>query len=54
MDDPETVSSLKTQDTGQINVTENRRAIKNGRSRDSVIIGHIRHRIGRRKNKATG
>jgi hypothetical protein len=40
MDNPETQSTLDTQDTEQINVRENRRASENGQSRDKGNIGH--------------
>jgi hypothetical protein len=40
MNNPETQSTLDTQDTEQINVRENRRASKNGQSRDKGNIGH--------------
>ena len=48
MGNPETLSTLSTQDTGQINVRENRGAIKNGQSRDTVNIEYTRHRTNKR------
>jgi hypothetical protein len=48
MDNPETLAALSTQDTGQINVRENREAIKNGQSRDTVNIEYTRQRTHKR------
>ena len=45
MDNPETVSTLSTQDTGQINVREEE--IKNGHSGDTDNMGHTRHRTNK-------
>jgi hypothetical protein len=42
---------LGTQDTGQINVRENRREIRNGQSRDTGNIGHTRYRTKTNKTK---
>jgi hypothetical protein len=38
MDNPETLATLNTQDTGQINVRENRR-----RSKEWIILRHWQH-----------
>jgi len=51
MDNIETQTTLGTQDTGQINVTENLGNIKNGQSRDIANIGYIRHRTNKRDRK---
>ena len=54
MDNPETLATLGTQDTEQIHVRDNQRAIKNGQSRDTGNIGYIRHRkIHVRDNQRT-
>jgi hypothetical protein len=39
---------LGTQDTEQIHVRDNQRAIKNGQSRDTGNIGYTRHRTNTR------
>jgi hypothetical protein len=43
MDNPETLSTLGTQDTGQINLRENRGAIKHRQSRETGNKGYTRH-----------
>ena len=43
MNNPEVLSTLNTQDTGQKNVRENRGAITNGQSRGTVNIEYTRH-----------
>ena len=43
----ETLSTLSTQDTGQINVRETEGAIKNEESRDTGSIGYTRHRTNK-------
>ena len=43
MDNPETLATLGTQDTGQ-RVEKTKGTIKNGQPRDTGNIGHIRHR----------
>ena len=49
MDNPETLATLGTQNTGQINVRENRRGkIKNGQSRDIGNIRYTKHRTNKR------
>ena len=48
MDNPEALSTLSTRDTGQEDVRENRWAIKNGPSRDTVYIEYTRHRTHKR------
>ena len=48
MDNPETLATLGTQDTEQIHVRDNQRAIKNGQSRDTGNIGYTRHRTNTR------
>ena len=47
MDNLEKLATLGTQDTGQINVRENRREIRNGQSRDTGNIGHTRYRTNK-------
>ena len=47
MDNPEVLSTLSTQDTGQINIRENRMGIKNGQSRGTVNIESTRHRTNK-------
>ena len=42
MDNPETLATLGTQDTVQIHVRDNQRAIKKGQSRDTGNIGYTR------------
>ena len=42
MDNPETLATLGTQDTVQIHVRDNQRAIKNGQYRDTGNIGYIK------------
>ena len=54
MDDPETLATFGTQDTGKINIRENLRAIKNGLSRDTGNIWHTRHRTKANKPQDTG
>ena len=44
MENLETLATLDTQDTGQINVRENQRAIKKTQSRDTGNIGYTKHR----------
>ena len=53
MDAPETLATFGTQDTGQINIRENLRAIKNGLSRDTCNIWHTRHRTKANKPQDT-
>ena len=48
MENLETLTTLDTQDTGQINVRENQRAIKNTQSRDTGNIGYTRHKTNKR------
>jgi hypothetical protein len=50
MDNPETRATLGTQDTGQ-RLEETRRAIKNGKSRDTGNIGYITRRTKVRGNQ---
>ena len=50
MDNPETVTTLGTQDTGQ-RLEKTKGTIKNGRSRDTDNIGYTRHRL--KTNKTT-
>ena len=51
MDNLETQTTLGTQDTGEINVTENLVNINNEQSRDTDNIGHTRHRTNKRERK---
>ena len=51
MDNLEKQTTLVTQDTGQINVTENIGNIKYGQSRDIDNIGYTRHRTYKRDRK---
>ena len=44
MDNPEKLTTQGTQDTGQINVREYRRAITNGQSKETDNIGFTRRR----------
>ena len=46
MDNPETLATLGTQDTGQ-RLEKTVRIIKNGQSRDTGNIGHTRHRTNK-------
>ena len=48
MDNPETLASLVTQDTGQKTLEKTEGATKNGQSRDTGYIGHTRHRTNKR------
>ena len=48
MENPEILSTLNAQNTGQINVKENRGAIKNGQSRGTVNIEYARYRTNKR------
>ena len=43
-ENPETLATLGTQDTGQINVREYRRDNEKGQSRETGNIGYTRHR----------
>ena len=52
MDNPETLATLDTQNTGQIN-EKIEAAIKNGQSRDTGNIGYTRHRTKANKTKNT-
>ena len=54
MENLETLTTLDTQDTGQINVRENQRAIKNTQSRDTGNIGYTRHKTNKRQRKPKG
>jgi hypothetical protein len=49
MDNPETLATLGTQDTGQ-RLEKTKGAIKNGQSRDTGNIGHTRHGSKVREN----
>jgi len=51
MDNLEKQTTLVTQDTGQINVTENIGSIKYGQSIDTYNIGDTRHRTNKRDRK---
>ena len=51
MDNPETLSTLDTQDTGQRQTKQG--AIKNVQSRDTGIIRYTRHRTKTNKTKNT-
>ena len=48
MNNPETLATLDTQDTGQINVRATEEGIKNEQSRDTGNIGYTRHRTNKR------
>ena len=50
MDNPETVTTLGTQDTGQ-RLEKTKGTIKNGQSRNSDNIGYTRHRTKIRENQ---
>jgi hypothetical protein len=50
MDNPETLTTLGTQDTGQ-RLQKTKGAIKNGQSRNSDNIGYTRHRTKIRENQ---
>ena len=52
MDNPETLATLGTQDTGQ-SLEKTKRAIKNGQSRDTDNIGYTRQRTKTNKAKST-
>jgi hypothetical protein len=54
MDNPEALSTLSTQDIGQINNRENREAIKNGQCRDTGNIEYASHRTNKRSRKPNG
>jgi hypothetical protein len=47
MDNPEALSTLSTQDIGQINNRESREAIKNGQCRDTGNIEYASHRTNK-------
>jgi hypothetical protein len=51
MDNPETLATLDTQDTGQRQIKQG--AIKNGQSRDTGNIGHTKHRTKTNKTQKT-
>ena len=51
MDYLETQTAVGSQDTGQINVSENLVNIKIEQSRDTDSIGHTRHRTNKRDRK---
>jgi len=51
MDNLETQITLGTQDTGEINVTENPGNIKNGQYTDTYNIGCTRHRTNKCERK---
>ena len=46
-DNPEKLATLGTQDTGQINVRENRRGNKKGQSKETGIREYTRHRTNK-------
>ena len=48
MENLETLATLDTQDTRQIQVRENQRVMTNGESRDTGNIGYTRHRTNKR------
>ena len=48
MDNPETLATLGTQDTGK-KLEKTKGAIKNGQSRDNGNIGYTRHRTNCRE-----
>ena len=50
MDNPDTLTTLCTQDTGQ-RLEKTKGTIKNGQPRDTGNIGHIRHRTNGRENQ---
>ena len=50
MDNPETLATLDTQDTGQ-RLENTKGAIKNEQSRDTGHIGYTRHRTKVRENQ---
>jgi hypothetical protein len=52
MDNPETLATLGTQDTGQ-RLEKTKGAIKNGQSRDTDNIGYTRQRTKTNKTKST-
>ena len=47
MDNPETLSTLNTQDRGQIMLKKTEGIIKNGQSRGTVNIEYTRHRTNK-------
>jgi hypothetical protein len=48
MDNQETLATLSTQNTGQINVIENEAIIKNGQSRGTDNIEYTRNKTNKR------
>ena len=54
MDNAETLSTLNTQDIGQIKLEKTEGAIKNGQSRDTGNIEYARHRTNKRSRKPNG
>ena len=48
MENLETLATLDTQHTGQINVRGNQRVMTDGESRDTGNIGYTRHRTNKR------
>jgi hypothetical protein len=50
MDNPETLATLGTEDTGQ-RVEKTKGTMKNGQPRDTGNIGYIRHRTKVRENQ---